>query len=138
MTSMVSHDGRVSIDPDSGVPAYRQLATILVGRIASGDITRRLPSENTLMQQYRQALGTVRHALAVLRDEGVVFTTPGLGTFLAQKGAEEAADYAGGRRPAPRPGHGIRIVAVEARSGELAWHKPTRVEGRAAVADSYS
>ena len=87
MTSLVSHDGLVSIDPESGVPAYRQLAMILVGRIASGDITRRLPSEQTLMQQYGLALGTVRHAIAVLRDEGVVFTTPGLGTFVAQKPA---------------------------------------------------
>ena len=32
----------------------------------------------------------MRHALAVLRDEGVVFMTPGLGTFVAQKGVEEA------------------------------------------------
>jgi DNA-binding GntR family transcriptional regulator len=84
VTSLVSHDGRVSIDPESGVPAYRQLAMILTGRIASGEITRRLPSENTLMQEYGLALGTVRHAIAVLRDEGVVFTTPGLGTFVAK------------------------------------------------------
>ncbi len=90
MTSLVSHHGRVSIDPESGVPAYRQLAMILVGRIASGEITRRLPSENTLMQQYGLALGTVRHAIAVLRDEGVVFTTPGLGTFVAQKAGDDS------------------------------------------------
>lgn len=82
----------MSIDPESGVPAYRQLAMILVGRIASGEITRRLPSENTLMQEYGLALGTVRHAIAVLRDDGAVFTTPGLGTFVAQKGKETAGD----------------------------------------------
>jgi len=82
----------VSIDPESGVPAYRQLAMILVGRIASGEITRRLPSENTLMQEYGLALGTVRKALAVLREEGVIFTSPGLGSFVAQKGKETVGE----------------------------------------------
>ena len=63
-----------------------------MGRITSGEITRLLPSENTLVQEYGLAADTVRHAIAVLRDEGIVFTTPGLGTFAAQKGKQAAGD----------------------------------------------
>jgi DNA-binding GntR family transcriptional regulator len=75
----------MSIDPESGVPVYQQLAGILRERIAAGKITRRVPSEKTLMQEFGLALGTVRHAIAILRDEGIVFTTPGLGTYVAKK-----------------------------------------------------
>lgn len=74
----------MTIDPESGVPVYRQLAVILAARIESGQITRRLPSENTLMQEFGLALGTVRKAIGVLRDDGIVFTTPGVGTFVRQ------------------------------------------------------
>lgn len=83
-SSLRRHDDHVSIDPESGVPVYRQLAGILAGQIERGEITRRLPSENTLIQTYGLALGTVRKAIGVLRDEGLVFTTPGVGTFVRQ------------------------------------------------------
>jgi GntR family transcriptional regulator len=75
----------VSIDPESGVPLWRQLADILRGQIERGEITRRLPSETTLMQEFGLAMGTVRKAIAALRDDGLVFTTPGVGTFVAQR-----------------------------------------------------
>jgi GntR family transcriptional regulator len=73
----------VTIDLDQPLPPYRQLAAILRDKITNGEITSRLPSEKTLMQDYGLALGTVRKALAVLRDEGVVQTTPGWGTYVA-------------------------------------------------------
>lgn len=37
----------------------------------------------------------ISEALAVLRDEGVVFTTPGLGAFVAQKGEDTPAEHDG-------------------------------------------
>jgi DNA-binding GntR family transcriptional regulator len=86
--SLVSHDDPVSIDPDSGVPKYRQLADILRGRIERGEITRKVPGEKYLMEDYGVALGTVRQAIALLREDGVVFTTPGLGTFVRKPGGE--------------------------------------------------
>jgi GntR family transcriptional regulator len=80
--SLVSYLDRVTIDLDQPVPPYRQLAAILRGKIASGDLSGRLPSEKTLMQEYHLAHGTVRKALALLRDEGLVQTTPGWGTYV--------------------------------------------------------
>jgi GntR family transcriptional regulator len=94
----------VTIDPDSGIPVYRQLALILADRIERGEITRRLPSETTLMQEFGLALGTVRKAVGVLRDDGLVFTTPGVGTFVRQplQGEGQARGQARYARSEPR------------------------------------
>ena len=70
------------IDYDAGVPPYRQLAGFLRARIQSGEITRRVPSEKHLMAEYGLALGTVRKAIAVLRDEGLIHTVPGWGSYV--------------------------------------------------------
>jgi len=72
----------VTIDLEQPTPPYRQLAAILRDKIASDELTGRLPSEKTLMQEYGLAHGTVRKAIAVLRDEGLVQTTPGWGTYV--------------------------------------------------------
>jgi DNA-binding GntR family transcriptional regulator len=64
-------------------PIYRQLARILRERIASGDLApnRPIPSEAQLRQQYAVARGTAR-AVQVLRDERLVVTVPGRGTYV--------------------------------------------------------
>jgi GntR family transcriptional regulator len=72
------------IDMLSSVPAYVQLAAILrkqieSGRIAAGDP---IPSEKTLVQDYGIARGTIRRAVEFLRDEGLVVTVQGRGTFV--------------------------------------------------------
>lgn len=72
----------MTIDLGQPTPPYRQLASILRARITSGELAGRLPSEKSLMQEYGLALGTVRKAIAVLRDEGLVQTTPGWGTYV--------------------------------------------------------
>lgn len=73
------------IDPDSATPPWRQLAEDLRRRIDSGEITGRLPSEHTLVQEYGLAQGTVRKSLALLRDEGLITTTPGWGSHVKGK-----------------------------------------------------
>jgi GntR family transcriptional regulator len=70
------------INSDSAQPPYRQLAAILRARITAGEITARLPGERALADEFGIALGTVRKAIAVLRDEGIVETTPGWGTYV--------------------------------------------------------
>jgi GntR family transcriptional regulator len=66
------------------VPVYQQVASILRERITSGDLTRdqALPSESYLVQQYGISRASARHAVAVLRDEGLVYTVPQRGTFV--------------------------------------------------------
>ena len=91
----------MEIDPGSPVPRWRQLADILRGQIGDGELTGRIPGEKHLMQQYGLALGTVRKALALLRDEGLITTTPGLGSFATGSGAG-APDSEPPRHPAAR------------------------------------
>lgn len=70
------------VDPDVPEPAYVQLAGILRARIASGEITGRLPSERTLQQETGLSPMTIRRAVRLLRDEGLVVTVVGRGTFV--------------------------------------------------------
>lgn len=64
------------IDPWGEDHLYVQLAAILRAQIESGELQpgQQLPSETTLTQEYGVARGTVRQAIKVLRDEGLVIT----------------------------------------------------------------
>jgi DNA-binding GntR family transcriptional regulator len=72
------------IDLRSAVPAYRQLASILRQQIASGELAtdQPVPSEATLVQRYGVARGTVRRAIEVLRDEDLIVTVQGRGSYV--------------------------------------------------------
>jgi GntR family transcriptional regulator len=76
------------IDPDGPVPLYLQLAALLRERIRSGSLApdRPIPSIVHLCQEYGLARGTVIHAIDVLRQEGLVHTVPGRGTFVSPPG----------------------------------------------------
>lgn len=63
-------------------PLYEQLAAVLRAQIASGEITDMLPSESYLQQQHGVSRGTVRRAIEILVDEGLVFTIRARGTFV--------------------------------------------------------
>jgi len=82
--SLVSYLGRVTVDHDSDIPPYLQLAAILREAIESGDIPPRrpLPSMTALQQEYGLARGTIRKAVQVLAAEGLVRVRPGWGTFV--------------------------------------------------------
>ena len=71
-------------DPDAVGAAYvyAAMADHLAARIAAGELTERLPGEAALSSEYGVALGTVRRALDVLRDRGLVVTLPAKGTFV--------------------------------------------------------
>jgi len=64
--------------------AYVQVANHLTARINTGDLTpgARLPGERDLAGEYGVALGTIRRALAEMRERGLVVTTPSKGTFI--------------------------------------------------------
>lgn len=68
-----------AINHAGGPPPYQQLATILRRQIASGELARRVPSERTLMQRYDLSQSTVRKALKLLEQEGLVRAHQGWG-----------------------------------------------------------
>lgn len=77
--------GRVTVDHDSPVPAYEQLASVLRARIASGEwASGPLPSVKDLQDTYGVGRDTVLRAIAILRDEKLVFTVARRGTYVAQ------------------------------------------------------
>jgi DNA-binding GntR family transcriptional regulator len=72
------------IDRDSFEPAYLQLVNILRRQIAAGAFRpgSQLPSEAQLKSKYGVSPMTVRRAINVLIDQGVVSTSQGKGTFV--------------------------------------------------------
>ena len=101
----------MSIDQASYEPVYRQLARILRDRIQSGELRPGdpLPSESTLAQTFDVGRDAVRDALALLRSEGLVVTTRGVGTVVR----EPATDVT-----VVRVGAGARVAARVATADE--------------------
>jgi GntR family transcriptional regulator len=75
---------RESVDPQSATPVYVQVADILRSRIESGQLLpdRPVPSETQLQQEFGVARGTARKAIAVLREQGLVVTVMGRGSYV--------------------------------------------------------
>lgn len=83
------HGVPIVIDRMSEEPAYRQLAAELKRLIAEGklpvdDVTgkMRVPSIHDLIRDTGLAQNTIRNAIAVLREEGIVVRVPGRGVFV--------------------------------------------------------
>ena len=70
------------IGSDRQGAAYRRLAAVLRDRIRSGEPGRRMPSEKDLHDEFGLARETVRRALAVLRQEGLIEVRQGRGTYV--------------------------------------------------------
>jgi GntR family transcriptional regulator len=64
--------------------AYVQIADDIANRIASGELRpgARLLSERGLAEYYGRSYQTVRRAMEVLRDRGLITTIHGRGTFV--------------------------------------------------------
>jgi GntR family transcriptional regulator len=75
------------IDPIAPLPPYRQIAGILRRRIESGQYPpdTRIPTESELMEAFEVARTTARRAIAVLREEGLIFTVPQRGSYVTRK-----------------------------------------------------
>lgn len=71
-----------------GSTPWVQLRDILREKIRSGELPpgATVPSLVTLHQEYGIAKTTARKVIAALRDEGLVTTTPGWGTHVAEHG----------------------------------------------------
>jgi DNA-binding GntR family transcriptional regulator len=75
------------IDPLGPLPPYRQIAAILRRRIESGQYPpdTRIPTESELVEAFEVARTTARRAIAVLRDEGLIYTVPQRGSYVTRK-----------------------------------------------------
>jgi len=64
--------------------AYLQIADDITNRITSGELQpgARLLSERALADYYDRSYQTVRRAMAVLRERGLITTIHGRGTFV--------------------------------------------------------
>lgn len=67
--------------------AYVRVSEDIAARIASGELApgTRLRSERDLAEYYGVAYGTIRHAMKILRERGLIKTVHGRGTFVAEQ-----------------------------------------------------
>ncbi|MFF8233181.1 GntR family transcriptional regulator [Streptomyces caelestis] len=85
-----AHAGSViEFVPD--IPRWRQVAEVVRRRIADGTYPprTRVPSVVQLTSEFGIANATAHKVLRALREEGLTYTEPGLGSFVAEK-AEKA------------------------------------------------
>jgi GntR family transcriptional regulator len=73
------------LNPNSGMPIYRQLFQQLRQRIVSGQLARdaQMPSVRDLSAELKINMLTVAKVYQLLESEGLVETRRGLGTFVA-------------------------------------------------------
>ena len=62
---------------------YVQLADILRDQIKRGELSGRIPSINELAETYELSPATVKRALGILSDEGLIHSVRGRGNFTA-------------------------------------------------------
>ncbi len=84
----------MTIDREGPVPPYRQIADILRARIEGGSIPtgRRIPSLVELEAEFGVARDTLRKAVKVLKDEGLVETVAGMGVYVVERRAAGSVD----------------------------------------------
>jgi hypothetical protein len=68
-------------------PVYQRIADVLRGQIAAGDPApgAALPAVHALEQQHEVSATTIKNAIAVLRAEGLVWTSRGRGTYVTHR-----------------------------------------------------
>lgn len=74
----------MALNPADARPLYHQLAGVLRDQVYRGDLRPgdQIPTEAELAEQYQASRNTVRLALGLLRNEGLLSSRRGLGTFI--------------------------------------------------------
>ncbi|WP_418952523.1 GntR family transcriptional regulator [Streptomyces albireticuli] len=73
---------------DPTLPKWTQIAQVIRQRIASGEYApNHLVSETQLEQEFDVARVTVRKVTRALREEGLIVTTHGMGSFVTEQAA---------------------------------------------------
>ncbi|MBC7319449.1 GntR family transcriptional regulator [bacterium] len=80
------------LDKNSPIPLYYQLKEILLNRIRNGEVKEGgfLPTEEELCREFGVSRGTVRKAIAELKEEGYVISEQGKGVFLVKPKFEQS------------------------------------------------
>lgn len=80
VSSMLDHDGDTHL--------YVQIAEIIRQQILHGELTagHAIPSEAAIQSEYGVARTTARRAFHILREEGLIYTVQGEGTFVGSPG----------------------------------------------------
>ena len=74
------------INPDSPEHTYVQLADLIEAEIRAGKLRGKIRAERDLAEEYGVAYTTVRRAMAVLRERGLIKSIQGRGTFVIEPG----------------------------------------------------
>ncbi|NJP96633.1 winged helix-turn-helix transcriptional regulator [Nonomuraea sp. FMUSA5-5] len=75
----------IEFEPDR--PRWQQIAEVLRQRITTGEYPPKyLVSEVRLVQEFGVARDTIRKAIRQLREEGLLYTVPNLGSFVSPPG----------------------------------------------------
>jgi GntR family transcriptional regulator len=82
---MIVTSRRIEAYGRSRVPLYIQVASVMRGRVRSGHWSPgdKIPSLETLEREFAVARVTVRQAIDILREEGLLDAQQGRGTFVA-------------------------------------------------------
>jgi DNA-binding GntR family transcriptional regulator len=78
-------DGVIEFEAD--VPRWKQVAAVIRQRIADGTYPprTRVPSVIQLSAEFGIAQATAQKVHGGLRDEGLIYTEPGLGSFVVRQ-----------------------------------------------------
>ncbi|WP_326829056.1 winged helix-turn-helix domain-containing protein [Streptosporangium sp. NBC_01810] len=84
------------MDWDPGEYVWKQVADVIRQRVKDGQYRPRapIPSEIRMAEELGVAKGTVRKAVAHLRDAGVLYTLPQKGTFVSAPDSQADHDEA--------------------------------------------
>ncbi|MGC5305955.1 GntR family transcriptional regulator [Micromonospora zamorensis] len=121
--------------PHYGQPRYRVIAEELRQRIESGIIApgALLPAESALSAEFEAARGTVRQAIAALREAGLVATEHGRGTYatphLPPCGLHGGSDTETEQRQVPADAELAALFAVEVGTALVEQQSLTRTNG---------
>jgi GntR family transcriptional regulator len=123
------------------LPVYRRVAEQLRAQILSGELApgARLPAEFTLAHDFEVSRDTIRDALAVLRQDGLVATRKGSGAYVREQPQVDPVRVrpvveVHSRMPTPAErdrwdlGEGVPVTVVSVDGTETAYPGWTRLE----------
>lgn len=85
-TAQVLRTVTLVIEYDPTQPKWTQIADIIRRRIESGEYPpKTLISEVQMEAEFDVARVTIRKVTSCLREEGLIITTPGMGSFVADR-----------------------------------------------------